>query len=91
MKLAHKLVGERLAACANVLDGCASVFRWQGEIQSEREIPLLIKTRADRFASLQEAILASHPYELPEIVAMPVEAGFAPYLDWVSAQVDPVA
>ena len=88
IKLAHALVGKRLAACANVMDGCSSIFRWQGEIQSEREIPVLIKTRADRFASVQQEILACHPYELPEIIAVPVEAGFQPYLDWVSAEVD---
>jgi len=73
------------------MDGCSSIFRWQGEIQSEREIPLLIKTRADRFASLQNEILAGHPYELPEIIAIPVEAGFQPYLDWLSAEVDTAA
>jgi periplasmic divalent cation tolerance protein len=91
IKLARTLVGKRLAACANVMDGCSSIFRWQGEIQSEREFPVLIKTRADRFASLQNEILACHPYELPEIIAVPVEAGFQPYLDWVSAEVEPVA
>ena len=88
IKLARSLVGKRLAACANVMDGCSSIFRWQGEIQSEREVPVLIKTRADRFSSLQQEILARHPYELPEIIAVPVEAGFQPYLDWVSAEVD---
>jgi len=88
LKLAQTVVGKRLAACANVLDGCASVYRWQGEIQTEREIPVLIKTRADRYASLQQEILACHPYELPEIVAVPLEAGFQSYLDWVSAEVN---
>ena len=91
IKLAQTLVGKRLAACANVMDGCSSIFRWQGEIKTEREIPVLIKTRADRFASLQQEILACHPYELPEIIAVPVEAGFQPYLDWVSAEVDNAA
>lgn len=91
IKLARSLVGKRLAACANVMDGCTSIFRWQGEIQSEREVPVLIKTRADRFASLQQEILACHPYELPEIIAVSVEAGFQPYLDWVSAEVDAAA
>ncbi len=88
ISLAQTLVDKRLAACANVMDGCSSIFRWQGEVQAEREIPVLIKTRADRFESLQQEILAHHPYELPEIIAVPVEAGFQPYLDWVSAEVD---
>jgi periplasmic divalent cation tolerance protein len=91
IKLARTLVGKRLAACANVMDGCSSVFRWQGEIQSEREVPVLIKTRADRFELLQQEILACHPYELPEIIAVPVEGGFQPYLNWVSAEVDAAA
>jgi periplasmic divalent cation tolerance protein len=88
INLAQTLVDKRLAACANVMDGCSSIFRWQGEVRTEREIPVLIKTRADRFASLQQEILVHHPYELPEIIAVPVEAGFQPYLDWVSAEVD---
>jgi len=88
MKLARSLVGKRLAACVNVLDGCSSVYRWQGSIQAEREIPMLIKTRTERFAALQEEILALHPYELPEIIALPVDRGLKPYLEWVSAEVD---
>jgi len=91
IKLARTVVGKRLAACANVMDGCSSVFRWQGEIQSEREIPVLIKTHSDRYASLQREILDCQSYELPETIAVSVEAGFQPYLDWVSAEVDPVA
>ena len=90
VKLAQSLVGKRLAACVNVMDGCTSVFRWDGEIQSEREIPVLIKTRADRFAMLEQEILASHPYDVPEIIAVPVEAGLQAYLDWVSSEVDTV-
>ena len=73
------------------MDGCSSIFRWQGEIQLEREVPVLIKTRADWFTSLQQEVLASHPYELPEIMAVPVEARFQPYKDWVSAEVDAAA
>jgi len=88
IKLAQTLVGKRLAACANVMANCLSVYRWQGEIQTDDEVPVLIKTRADRFASVQEEILACHPYELPEIVAVPVETGLQAYFDWVSAEVD---
>ena len=88
LELAKTLVEKRLAACVNVLDGCTSVFRWEGTVQAEREIPLLIKTNAQRFASLQEAILALHPYELPEVVAVPLDRGLEPYLEWVGAEVD---
>jgi periplasmic divalent cation tolerance protein len=88
MKLARSLVSKRLAACVNVLNGCSSVYRWQGSIQVEREIPMMIKTRVERYASLQEEILALHPYELPEIIALPLDRGLMPYLEWVSAEVD---
>jgi len=88
IELANSLVGKRLAACVNVLDGCSSVFRWQDGIQTEREVPLLIKTRTDRYSALQQAILESHPYEVPEILAVPIEHGFEPYLRWVSASLD---
>ena len=88
IELAKSLVGKRLAACVNVLDGCSSIYRWQDAIQTEREVPLLIKTHADRYPALQQAIIESHPYELPEIVAVPLAGGYQPYLQWVSAGLD---
>jgi periplasmic divalent cation tolerance protein len=88
MKLAKSLVAKRLAACVNVLDGCSSVYRWQEEIQTEREVPMLIKTHADRYASLQQEILDLHPYQVPEIVAVPFERGLTSYLEWVSSEVN---
>jgi periplasmic divalent cation tolerance protein len=88
IELAKSLVGKRLAACVNVLDGCSSVYRWQDGIQTEREVPLLIKTHADRYPALQQAIIDLHPYELPEIVAVPFARGFQPYLQWVSTGLD---
>lgn len=88
LKLAQALVGKRLAACVNVLDQYTSVYRWKDAIEIEPEILLLIKTHAERFDLLQQEILACHPYELPEIVAVPVEVGLAAYLDWVSAEVN---
>jgi periplasmic divalent cation tolerance protein len=86
--LAKSLVGRRLAACVNVLEGCSSVYSWQEGIQTEREVPLLIKTHADRYSALQQAICDLHPYELPEIVAVPIEHGFEPYLKWISTSLD---
>ena len=88
-RLAESLVGQRLAACVNVLAPCRSVYRWKGALQREEEVPLLIKTTASRYAALEAAIRAGHPYELPEIVAVPVEHGLAAYLDWVEAETAP--
>lgn len=82
--LARRLVGERLAACVNIMAPCQSVYRWQGAIESASEVPLLIKTTADRYEALQAAIREFHPYELPEIVAVPVQQGLASFLDWVA-------
>jgi len=81
--LATTLVSERLAACVNLLAPCRSVYRWQGEIESAQEVPLLIKTTAARYAALEAAIRAGHPYELPEIIAVPIAHGLSEYLSWV--------
>ena len=84
MRLARELVERRLAACVNVLAECTSVFRWRGAIDETTEVPVLIKTRATRYAELEAAIRELHPYELPEIVAVPVRHGFDEYLQWVA-------
>ena len=85
-KLADALIEGRLAACVNILPPCRSVYRWKGEVQHDEEFPLLIKTTRARYAALEQAIRAGHPYELPEIVAVPVERGLPAYLDWISEQ-----
>jgi periplasmic divalent cation tolerance protein len=84
LKLARALVAQRLAACVNVLAQCSSVYRWKGELENATEVPVLIKTRAARYAEVEAAIRALHPYELPEIVAVPVERGLEDYLRWVA-------
>lgn len=84
--LAGELVELRLAACVNILAPCRSVYRWQGQVEDASEVPLLIKTTAERYAALEEAIRARHPYELPEIVAVPLAHGLPAYLDWVAAE-----
>ena len=81
--LANALIDQRLAACVNVLAPCTSVYRWQGATETATEVPLLIKTTPARYAALEAAIRAHHPYELPEIVAVPVMQGLPGYLDWV--------
>jgi periplasmic divalent cation tolerance protein len=84
MALARKLVDERLAACVNVFDGCTSVYRWQGKKESAREVPIFIKTLAQHYAQLEQLINAMHPYELPEIIAVPIGNGLPAYLKWIA-------
>ncbi|TAH40557.1 MAG: divalent-cation tolerance protein CutA [Betaproteobacteria bacterium] len=84
--LADRLIDARLAACVNILAPCRSVYRWQGAIERTAETPLLIKTTRAAYAALEAAIRAHHPYELPEIVAVPVQQGFTPYLAWVAGE-----
>ena len=85
-KIASTVVEERLAACVNVLPGVSSYFRWEGEIQREQEFMLILKTSTDRLRALIERIKTLHPYEVPEIVSVPVEEGHQPFLDWVERE-----
>jgi periplasmic divalent cation tolerance protein len=87
--IAEALVGERLAACVNRLPGVHSTYRWQGAVTSDSEELLLIKTTAARFDALKSRLLELHPYELPELIAVPVECGHQSYLDWVRANATP--
>lgn len=82
-RLAESLVEEHLAACVNLIPGLVSVYRWQGQIHRDPEVLLAIKTTDERVEALVERLRALHPYELPEIIALPVIAGLADYLDWV--------
>jgi periplasmic divalent cation tolerance protein len=86
-RIARALVERRLAACVNVVPGVVSVYRWKGGVDRDEERLLVIKTRADRLEALREALVALHPYELPELVAMPIQAGHAPYLAWLDESV----
>jgi len=83
--IAEALVGERLAACVNRLPGVRSTYRWQGEVTTDSEELLLIKTTAGRFEMLKARLLQLHPYDLPELLAVPVVHGHNAYLDWVRA------
>lgn len=82
-RLAQALVSERLATCVNRLPGMTSTYFWDGRLQDEAETLLIIKTTAARLAELQARLTALHPYELPELVALPVAGGNEPYLQWV--------
>lgn len=88
-KLADALIEKRLAACINILGPCRSVYRWQGAVQHDEEHPVLIKSTREAYPALEAQIRALHPYELPEIVAVPIERGLPAYLDWVAAQTQP--
>ena len=85
-RLADALIGGHFAACVNILAPCRSVYRWKDGIQHDEEHPVLIKTTEERYDALEQAIRANHPYELPEIVAVPIERGLPEYLDWVAAE-----
>jgi periplasmic divalent cation tolerance protein len=88
-KLADMLLERRLAACVNILAPCRSVYRWKDAVQHDEEHPMLIKTTTERYAALEQALRAGHPYELPEIIAVPIERGLTAYLDWVAAETKP--
>jgi periplasmic divalent cation tolerance protein len=88
-KLADALIERRVAACINILGPCRSVYRWQGAVQHDEEHPVLIKSTREAYSALEAQIRALHPYELPEIVAVPIEHGLPAYLDWVAAQTQP--
>jgi periplasmic divalent cation tolerance protein len=90
-RIAEELVGRRLAACVNVLPGVRSIYRWKGAVERDEERLLVVKTRADRFEALRETLLALHPYEVPEVVAVSIEAGSEPYLRWLDESVGDLA
>ncbi len=81
--LATPLVQEGLAACVNITAPITSVYRWQGKVEQAEECLLLIKTGAARYQELEDALRSRHPYELPEIIAVPIEHGLTDYLQWV--------
>jgi periplasmic divalent cation tolerance protein len=86
LELARALVEARLAACVNVGQPVHSMYHWQGQIETADEVPVTIKTRAGLYADVEAAVRARHPYELPEIIAVPVCDGLRPYLDWLDAE-----
>jgi periplasmic divalent cation tolerance protein len=90
-RIASVLVERGLAACVSLLPGVTSFYRWQGALHRSEEIQLLIKTRAERYPDLEREVLALHPYELPELIAVQVAAGLDRYLDWIGASTVPPA
>lgn len=86
-RIGTTLVEERLAACANVVEGVTSVYRWRGQIEREQEVLMVLKTTSGAVDRLKERLVELHPYDLPEVLALSVPAGHEPYLDWVRAEV----
>jgi periplasmic divalent cation tolerance protein len=85
-RIARALVEERLAACGNVVPGLRSIYRWEGKVEDEAEALLLLKTTRERFPVLRDRVLALHPYQVPEVLALPVEAGSERYLAWLAGE-----
>ncbi|MCU0844201.1 MAG: divalent-cation tolerance protein CutA [Spirochaetes bacterium] len=83
VSIAESLIPGRLAACVNIVGGIHSMYTWKGELCREEECLMIIKTRGELFERLRERIASLHPYEVPEIIAMPIVTGHAPYLEWI--------
>jgi periplasmic divalent cation tolerance protein len=81
--VANHLVDERLAACVNVMPNLRSVYRWHDEVKSDNEVLLIIKTMTDVYPELEQAIIDHHPYELPEVISVPITDGQTDYLAWI--------
>ncbi|HNV70555.1 MAG TPA: divalent-cation tolerance protein CutA [Candidatus Ozemobacteraceae bacterium] len=87
--IAAELIRLRLAACVNIIPGITSIYEWEGKVETGSEILLIIKTRVEAFDALRRIVQALHPYQVPEIISVPVEMGLQKYLDWVDAMVPP--
>ncbi|MGE0160329.1 MAG: divalent-cation tolerance protein CutA [Gemmatimonadales bacterium] len=87
-RIGAALVEERLVACANVLPGVRSIFRWKGSVSTEAEVLVVLKTTTLRLEALHQRLIELHPYEVPELIALDVRAGHPPYLDWVRDEVE---
>ena len=85
--LARSLVEARLAACVSIGTPVESLYHWHGQIETAQEIPVVVKTRIERYRDVETAIRAQHPYELPEILAVAVVDGLATYLDWIADEI----
>ncbi len=87
--IARELVGRQLAACVNILPGVHSVYRWQGAVEEAGEVTVLIKTRRACYAALEAAMATLHPYDVPEIIALPISGGLPAYLGWLAESTSP--
>jgi periplasmic divalent cation tolerance protein len=88
-KIARALVEARVAACVNIMSPCSSVYRWKGAVEQAEEVPVFVKTTGRRYPEVEALIRRLHPYELPEIIAVPCGRGLPGYLEWVHAETGP--
>jgi len=84
--MARTLVELRLAACVNIMPAVESVYQWQGQVEQASEVTLMVKTAQDRYAELEAVIKAVHPYDVPEIIAIPIKDGLPAYLQWIATE-----
>lgn len=84
-RIAEAVVNERLAACVNLISGLTSIYRWEGQLQRDAELLLIIKTRSAVYPQLETRLRQLHPYQLPEIIALPIHTGSTDYLNWIAA------
>ncbi|HEU5210682.1 MAG TPA: divalent-cation tolerance protein CutA [Longimicrobiales bacterium] len=82
--LAERLVDERLAACANIVPGIVSIYRWDEQVQRDDEVLIVLKTEQERVEALRERVVTLHPYDVPEVVVLPITEGHVPYLEWLT-------
>lgn len=87
--LARTLVDARVAACVSILPPCTSVYRWRGAVETAQETLLFIKTTSSRYAALETLVREHHPYDVPELIALPVDRGLPAYLDWLAQETTP--
>jgi periplasmic divalent cation tolerance protein len=86
VEIAKMVVKEKLAACVNILPAARSIYRWKGQIEDTSEVLMLLKTRHEHYDRVQARLLELHPYEVPEVLAIPVEQGYYPYLEWLGRE-----
>lgn len=86
VEIAKTIVKEKLAACVNILPAARSIYRWKGQIEDTSEVLMLLKTRHEHYDRVQARLLELHPYEVPEVLAIPVEQGYYPYLEWLGRE-----
>jgi len=83
-KIATELVTRRLAACCNILPGITSIYRWQGKVETDDELLMIIKSTEENYKAIENSIKELHPYEVPEIISFPIRQGFNKYLQWIN-------
>ena len=84
--LVNRLVSDRIVACGTIVDGAISIYEWRGTLEESREVLVVMKTRRENWDALQSAVRELHPYEVPELLELPVEEGMPPYLEWLAEQ-----